>query len=177
MESWTNINNPIKILENEINDATVRLPEDIFLFVSKITPLINVDVLIKDENGRILLSWRGDRYTENGWHFPGRIVRFKNTLKQTVYDLVDEEIKTRVVLSEVPLEYNEIIEDHSDRDNIRSHFISFLYEGFLDSTENLFTKKFKENDCGYLKWFDYCPDNLISCQKKIYSKYFKRDEN
>ena len=123
----SNIANPIKILESEINNATIKLPEHIFLFISKITPLVNTDLMIKDETGRILLSWRQDKYTEVGWHFPGRILRFKNSLRQCIYDLIDEEIKRKVVLNEVPIEYNEIIEDHPKIRDIRSHFISFLF--------------------------------------------------
>ena len=168
-----NINNPIQVLKDRIEDSTRGLPEDIFLFVSSITPLVNVDILIKNEKNQILLSWRNGSYTEQGWHFPGRILRFKSTLEKCIQDLINEEIKKDIILNKCPLEYNEMIHDYSNIQNIRSHFISFLYEGFLDSNTILFTKKLSSNYNGYLKWFDYCPENLIECHKKVYNKYFK----
>ena len=132
IESTSNINNPINILKNRIGDPTKGLPEDLFQFISSIFPLVNVDLMIRDQNNRILLSWRNDDIFKNLWHFPGRILRFKDSLKQCAYDLIKNEIKHDIILNECLLEWNEIIENHPERDNVRSHFISFLYEGFLD---------------------------------------------
>ena len=53
-----NINNAIEFLDNKITNPKEGLPDEIFYYLSRITPLINVDLLIKDENGRTLLSWR-----------------------------------------------------------------------------------------------------------------------
>ena len=66
----------IKFLENQIKNPSKGLPQEIFFFISRITPMINVDLLIKDEKGRTLLAWRDDEFYK-GWHIPGGIIRFK----------------------------------------------------------------------------------------------------
>ena len=50
------------------------LPAKEFLEISKKTPLINVDLLIENEDGDVLLSWRDDEYCGTGWHIPGGII-------------------------------------------------------------------------------------------------------
>ena len=59
----------IKVLEFLIKDPKKGLGEEIFLFVSRITPLINVDLLIKNEKGQTLLTWRDDIYYWRHWFF------------------------------------------------------------------------------------------------------------
>lgn len=51
----------IDALETLIGNPSEGLPEDIFLFVSRVTPLLNVDLLIKNESNRTLLTWRDER--------------------------------------------------------------------------------------------------------------------
>ena len=69
----------IDILESSIPNPSKGLPEEVFLFVSRITPLINVDLLIKNEQNHTLLTWRNDSYYL-GWHIPGGIIRYKETI-------------------------------------------------------------------------------------------------
>ncbi|MDP2923379.1 MAG: NUDIX hydrolase, partial [Candidatus Omnitrophota bacterium] len=71
------IKQKIDLLESLIKNPSERLPEDIFLFVSRITPIINVDLLIKNKQNHTLLTWRDDGFYPPGWHIPGGIVRYK----------------------------------------------------------------------------------------------------
>jgi hypothetical protein len=61
----------IRQLDGLIDAGAGGLPEELFLFVSRITPLINVDLLIQDDGRRTLLTWRSDRFFGPGWHVPG----------------------------------------------------------------------------------------------------------
>ena len=63
----------IETLEAAIGDPKRGLPEDVFLFVSRIIPLIAVDLLIQDDRSRTLLTWRDDEFYGPGWHAPGGI--------------------------------------------------------------------------------------------------------
>ncbi|MDR2604028.1 MAG: hypothetical protein LBC55_01570, partial [Desulfovibrio sp.] len=54
------------------------------MFTSSITPMLNVDLLVRDDAGRILLSWRDDALCGTGWHVPGGVVRFQETLAERV---------------------------------------------------------------------------------------------
>ena len=58
-------------IESTLDDPHRGLPEELFLFVSRITPLVNVDLLIQDDRGHTLLTWRDDEFHGAGWHVPG----------------------------------------------------------------------------------------------------------
>ena len=80
-----NIADAIKRLKQEVSNPSKGLPDDLFHYISSTTPIINVDLLLKDENGRTLLAWRNDQFHEQGWHVPGGIIRFKETIKEKFF--------------------------------------------------------------------------------------------
>jgi len=162
-----NIAEAIAVLDKHVPNPSAGLPDEVFFYISKTTPLVNVDLLIRDENGRALLSWRNDQYSGKGWHLPGGIVRFKETLETRVKKVAETEIGTDISFDAVPMALNQII--YPERD-IRSHFISILYKCFLPSTFIPENKGLSNEDAGYLMWHDSCPDNLIEVHK-IYRKY------
>ena len=47
-------------LEGWAPDPRKGLPYGLFVFISRLVPMVNVDLLISDEQGRILLTWRED---------------------------------------------------------------------------------------------------------------------
>ncbi len=160
----------IESVEKHIKNPKKGLPEEVFHFISRTTPMVNVDILIKDERGRTLLSWRNDPFHRPGWHIPGGVVRFKETFWQRLQKVVKTEIGTRVRIEPVPVALNEIIRDY----DTRGHFISVLYKGFVLSSFNPKNKRLKENDKGFLKWHDSCPDDIIEVHE-MYRKYIDID--
>lgn len=161
----------IEFLEEKIKNPHLGLSEEVFLLVSRLTPLVNVDLLIQDEKGRTLLAWRNDRYTGKGWHVPGGILRFKETLQARLQKVIETEIGTEVKIEPRPLAVNQLI----FKKKTRGHFISFLYKCFLPSSFSPLNKGRKENEAGYLKWFNNSPENLIDAQI-IYKKYLDNDK-
>lgn len=156
-----NANEAIKFLEKQISNPSFGLPEDFFLFISRVTPMVNVDLLIKDEKGRTLLSWRNDEFHEHGWHIPGGVVRFKEKLEKRIEKVAETEIGTKIKFDPAPLAINQIIL----RRKTRGHFISLLYKCFLSSKFFPKNEGLTNNDQGYLKWHDSCPKNLLKVQK------------
>lgn len=160
-----NINEAIKFLEKQIQNPSSGLPEELFLFITRLTPMVNVDLLIKDENGRTLLSWRDDAFSA-GWHVPGGIIRFKEDMKTRIQKVAETEIGVKVQFEPTPIAINQIICNH----DTRGHFISILFKCFLSSKYTLNNKGLTEKDKGYLKWHESCPANLIKVHE-IYRKY------
>lgn len=153
-----NIGSAIEFLDKAVPNPTNDLPDEIFYYISRTTPLINVDLLIKDENGRTLLAWRDDKYSGTGWHIPGGIIRHKESMKTRIKKVAQKEIGAEIEYEPVPIAINEMI--HLDRTD-RSHFISLLFKCFLNSSFNAANKGVTSNTPGYLKWHNKCPDNLI----------------
>lgn len=161
-----NIGEAIKFLDKQIKNPAKGLPEEIFLFASRIVPMTNVDLLIKDETGRTLLSWRDDQYAGTGWHLPGGIIRFKETIKKRLEKVAETEIGANVKFELKPIAVNEIM----IKSKTRGHFISLLYKCYLSSNFIPENKGLEETDAGYLKWHATCPDNLLKGHN-IYKKF------
>jgi len=162
-----NIHETIKFLDKQIPNPSLGLTEEVFLFISRITPMINVDLLIKDENGRVLLSWRDDQYTGIGWHVPGGIVRFKENLEKRLLKVAETEIGAVVEFDPVPIAVNQLIHDQR---NTRGHFISILYNCFLCSKFIPTNTGLTNTDKGYLMWHNSYPENMVKVHE-MYRKY------
>lgn len=158
--------NAIDYLESCWGGKGYDLPEDIFFFISRLTPIVNVDLLIRGEfDNRILLSWRDDFHSNVGWHIPGGILRFKETFRERIEKVAQSEIHSDIKIG-VNFTYNENpLDIHTCMHEMdtRGHHVPILYECFLSSDVPLNNGK-KEGDVGYLKWFDDAPDNLIKAQ-------------
>ncbi len=155
-------------IETLITDLKKGLPEDIFLFVSRITPLINVDLLIKDDKNGTLLTWRDDEYFATGWHIPGGIIRFKETMASRVKMVAQNELGADVEFEPTPIAVNETI--HPSR-NDRGHFISLLIRcSIITPPEERLRFKGGNPKPNEWMWHQHCPDNIISVHE-IYRKF------
>ena len=164
----TNIADAIKRLKQEVPNPSKGLPDDLFYYISSTTPIINVDLLLKDENGRTLLSWRKDPYAGKGWHLPGGIIRFKETIEERINEVARLEVGTSLKsFKSEPIATNEIF---NRKREIRSHFISLLYDCLLPGDFVPKNKELSKFDAGYLMWHKTCPDDLLKLHE-IYRKY------
>ena len=119
----------VRLLDDLAGDPTTGLPEELFLFVSRLTPLVNVDLLIQDDAHRTLLTWRSDQYYGSGWHVPGGVVRYKETAHQRIREVARKELGATVDFEPTPLTVTESFA----RERNRGHFISLLYRCRLTS--------------------------------------------
>jgi len=162
------LKNYIEQAESYISNPSLGLPEELFLFVSRITPMINVDLLIKNDQGETLLAWRDDGYWNPGWHVPGGIIRYKETISERVKAVAKNELGADVVFNSAPLAVHELI--HPERKN-RGHFISLLYQCRLitppDESLRCNTTEPKPTEW---KWHNSCPANMISVHE-IYRQF------
>lgn len=135
------------------------LPEELFLFVSSLTPLVNVDLLIRDSAGRCLLTWRHDDFYGPGWHVPGGIIRFKEAAATRIAAVAASELGAEVCCEPEPLCIHEIVNDERAE---RGHFISLLYACTLTTPPDparAFDPAAPAN--GAWAWHSRCPDKLI----------------
>lgn len=156
----------INEIEQEVSDPKKGLTNEVFQFVSRLTPLVNVDLLIKDENNRVLLAWRDDPLAGQGWHIPGGIVRFKETFEHRIEQVAILEIGTPVSFNPIPIAINQTISNH----DTRGHFISLLYQCSVEDNFIPSNHQLSPNEVGYLMWHCSCPDNLIRSHE-IYRHY------
>lgn len=162
------IDEAIAAIERSAPDPTSGLPEDVFLLVSRITPLINVDLLIQDEHRGTLLTWRDDEHFHCGWHVPGGIIRYKEPAADRIRKCAEEEIGAAVEFEPKPLLITETI--RSER--TRGHFISMLYRCRLRTEPDAARGAGEPPRRGEWKWHSRFPDDLIQVQR-VYAPYFR----
>jgi ADP-ribose pyrophosphatase YjhB (NUDIX family) len=161
----------LKRAESTLGDPRQGLPEELFLFVTRLTPMINVDLLIRDSEGKTLLTWRDDGYEYSpGWHIPGGIIRYKESRHDRIQAVAQKELGTSVRVQPDPLAIQEVI--HPTRKD-RGHFISLLYlcelAGPLDET-----RRFQGGvpTAGQWAWHGECPPDLIPVHE-MYRHYLQ----
>lgn len=136
-----------------------ELGKEVFELVSSLTPMVNVDLLVKDPEGRSLLAWRNDQHTGRGWHIPGRVLRFKETLRDCLDSLIRSEFRTALPYDFIPLMVAEVLNQGGA---VRGHFISILFAGSLPSGHVPNNGSIAEGEPGYLRWHDCAPEDLLS---------------
>lgn len=162
----------IEFLESRTGDARSGLPEDLFLFVTRLTPMVCVDLLIKDTDGRTLLTWREDVYSPPGWHIPGGIIRYKEPAGQRIAAVARTELGAEVGFEPQPLAISEII--HPQR-KTRGHFVALLYRCFLRGPldEELRFPGGETPRPNQWAWHERCPADLLDVHS-IYRDFIDR---
>ena len=149
----------IALIDEAVPDARQGLPQDVFFLVSRLTPLVNVDLLIHDDNGRTLLSWRADQFYGPGWHVPGGIIRFKESWGDRITAVARSELGAGVTFEPNPLLVRQPM---TPSRATRGHFISLLFACRLTSApdpERQWRTGAPQN--GQWAWHSDCPDDLI----------------
>ena len=159
----------ISTLEAAIGDPRQGLPEEVFLFISRITPLINVDLLIQDDAGRTLLTWRDDEFFGAGWHIPGGIVRYKELAADRIRACAKAELGAEVAFDTTALLVSENIRPHRSR----GHFVSLLYRcRLLTQLDPARCAGSGAPLAGMWRWHQSCPPDLIDAQAS-YAPFFQ----
>ena len=161
------VNNLFKNIE-----ARKGIGENLFLSISQLTPIINVDIILeRKKDNSILLTWRSDDFYGPGWHVPGGIVRYKERLIDRLKYVARHELMLENLMFKGPIDFHQMF---NFQRNIRGHFISFVFKSTLDGDPPVQIKA-KDNKLidGHWRWFKHCPDNFIKNQKSL-KKYFKK---
>lgn len=152
-----------------VGNARAGLSNQVFLFVSQLVPMVNVDLLIKNTQGQILLTWREDEFYGPGWHVPGGIIRFKELAATRIQKTAQAELGVSVLVEPNPVCVKEVMATNRD---VRGHFVSMLYHCTLVGELNL-AQTYQQNEPnqnGHWQWHDGCPENIIP-QHEMYREY------
>ncbi len=162
------LENAVKVLEDGLINPAEGLSPSLFRLVSRVTPLVNVDLLIQDKHLGTLLTWRARGNYAPGWHVPGGIIRVKETFDQRLEKVAMLELGVRVKYDSQPVAISEMI--HPDAET-RVHFVSFLYRTTLCEMPDPNLKyRTEDPQPGHWQWHIQTPVNLYEPQK-VYRKY------
>jgi ADP-ribose pyrophosphatase YjhB (NUDIX family) len=162
------LRNSIEALEAAVGDPRRGLPEDVFRFISRITPLITVDLLIQDDRSRTLLTWRDDEFYGPGWHLPGGIIRYKESAADRIRACAREELDADVSSDPGPL----LVSESMREQDTRGHHISLLFRCRLLSPPDAGRRAASDPPpSGRWRWHDRCPPDLLEVQRP-YARFF-----
>lgn len=136
------------------------LPDEVFRLTTQLVPMVNVDLLIRNEAGEILLTWRKDWYFPEGWHIPGGIIRLGEQASERIRQVAEKELHAEVDFQE---EILAVTEFHYPELPCRSHFISLLYGCTLRTQPEL-----PSNQWGFFRGM---PENILEPHRK-YARFF-----
>lgn len=155
------LKNSTEYILNCCKNPKEGLPEAVFLMVSALVPIANVDLFIFNNKKQMLLAWRNDIFFGEGWSIPGGCMRFGETLEERIHKTAYKELGQDVII-EKPIFARDVIrgENHSLKyPNIRGHNITIPYICKLENEtqiDNAISKK-----SVFLQWFAKMPKNLL----------------
>ena len=152
------------------------LPDEIFKSVIQHTPLISIDLIVRNAQGQVLLGKRVNAPAKGYWFVPGGRMRKNETLDDAFVRLVREELGIESGITRADAKFLGVFEHFYDDcvfgDDVSTHYVVFAHELCLRSVDKLPMHQHK-----HFKLFnkiEILEDNLVNMYTK---NYFKRDIN
>jgi colanic acid biosynthesis protein WcaH len=104
------------------------LSEELFKRVVASTPLVSIDLIVRDTQANILLGKRVNRPAKDCWFVPGGRVLKDETIEQAFTRLLEVELgmdKTAACFKGI---YQHFYEDNFSEENFTTHYIVMAYE-------------------------------------------------
>lgn len=106
------------------------LSNKLFSTVVEHTPLISIDLIIRNSQDEILLGLRNNRPAKGFWFVPGGRILKNETFKQSFSRLVKEELSIEIESSDAtflgPFEHH--YKDNFSGDDFSTHYVVLAYE-------------------------------------------------
>lgn len=77
---------------------TMILPPEVFLEVVRLTPLVSVDLVVRNQAGQVLVGLRANRPAQNCWFVPGGRVCKDERIAEAIERVSESELGIRVGL-------------------------------------------------------------------------------
>ncbi len=101
-----------------------------FLAIIDVTPLVSIDLILEDQQGRILLGKRRNRPAQGYWFVPGGRIRKNEKLADAIKRISLTELGTEITLDDGQLlgAFDHIYDDNfSGAEGINTHYVVLAY--------------------------------------------------
>lgn len=157
----------VELLREARLDASTGLPEELFLLISSLIPVPNVDLLITNEKNDILLARRNDCFFEKSWHIPGGCIRYGETMEERIQKTALDELGCPVEFQPRPLAVRSVWRGRNEGLKYpaeRGHNIAVLFACRLPKNFHPDNGDKTEEQNGFLRWFHTLPEDFMTIQ-------------
>ena len=135
------------------------LPDETFKSIIQHTPLISIDLIVRNEQGHVLLGKRVNAPAKGYWFVPGGRVRKNETLDDAFVRLVREELGIESGVTRADAKFLGVFEHFYDDnvfdDEVSTHYIVLAYELKIEDKICIHIDELQHENC---KVFD---ENII----------------
>lgn len=142
----------VSLLE-KIKNPRVGFSQEVFDALVKVVTFPSCELIIMNEKRELLLTWRHDKWWR-GWHFPGGLMRYRQTFDQCLSSTAMRELGVKIISKKFlfPINYSR---------GPRGHAISLIYLVEIRG-------KLKDG-----KFFKTMPKNIVLLHRPIWKKVRK----
>lgn len=116
------------VLFNNRKEIARMLTEDTFKTIVASTPLVSIDLLVRDLQGKILLGKRVNRPAQGAWFVPGGRVLKDEPIEQAYMRLLKIELGMDKTSSCFKGVYQHFYNDNFSEDRFTTHYVVLAYE-------------------------------------------------
>ena len=139
------------------------LEKELFSSIIENTPLISIDLIVKDSEGKILLGQRINKPAKNSWFVPGGRIYKDEKIEDAFKRITKDEIGKEFNISNSSFKgvYQHFYDDNVFNDNFSTHYIVLGFELVIKEELSLGTIQHEK-----YKWFTQ--DELLKSDE-VYS--------
>lgn len=157
----------VQLLREGRLDADGGMPQEMFLLLSGLVPLPNVDLLITNNRGQILLTRRQDSWYQNSWHIPGGCMHYAEEFLHCVQETAKRELGSEVIVSPEPVAVRNVIrgvDPAKEYPRERGHNVAILFKCLMPEGWRIDNGSKTVRDDGFAAWFDVLPEDFMEIQ-------------
>lgn len=145
------------------------ISEEKFKVVLESTPLVSIDLLVEDEEGRFLLGYRKNRPAQHYWFAPGGRIQKNESLAAAFKRLTRQELGTEFSIEQATLvgPFDHFYDDCVFGTDISTHYVAIAYKLKVVSLSSL-----PEQQHSDYHWHSVSAILLDTCIHKNTKAYF-----
>ena len=115
------------------------ISEEKFRVVLDSTPLVSIDLLVENEQGRFLLGYRKNRPAQHYWFVPGGRIQKNESLDSAFKRLTKQELGTEFSIEQATLlgPFDHFYDDCVFGSDISTHYVAIAYKLKIDNLQSL----------------------------------------
>jgi colanic acid biosynthesis protein WcaH len=142
-----------------------------FKKIVELTPLISIDLIVRNRDGNILLGERLNKPAQGFWFVPGGRVLKGEALEVAFARLIKAELNSALISSSFKGVYQHFYDDNVSGESFGTHYIVLAYEILLDCDLGSLPTEQHSN----YKWFE--EDKLLQDKNvHLHSKWYFQKE-